>query len=98
MRSKTDVTFKEFWERYPLHRAKGPAERAWNRLSARDRRAAYDGIDRYREACERTGVAFKYAQGWLNDRRWEDEYDDDTPAAAKAATAEEPLPQSMDIW
>lgn len=97
-RVKSDITFKMFWEKYPLHKAKGPAERAWDRLSAKDRRAAYEGIDRYREYCQQTGVSMKYAHGWLNDRRWEDEYDETPADNKKPAPPEEPLNTEMEIW
>jgi hypothetical protein len=66
-------TFEEFWKAYPLHRARGESERVWNKMTAKDKRAAFAGIAAYREACKRTGAYFKYASGWLADRRWEDE-------------------------
>jgi hypothetical protein len=94
MRNKVVITFETFWEKYPLHKAKKDAERAWNRLSAKDQRAAYNAIDSYCESCRKTGVAFKYAQGWLNGRRWEDE--DDGPVPQQPPQQE--APESMEIW
>ena len=67
--------FKEFWDAYGLKRDRIDAERAWNRLSASDRRAAVAGIGRYREQCRRSGVSMMYGHGYLNHRRWEDEQD-----------------------
>lgn len=92
------VTFEEFWKRYPLHEAKKSAERAWNRLSANNQLAAYNGIDRYKEHCRQTGMAFKYAQGWLNDHRWTDEYTKEEPDYNLEETPSEPLPTGMEIW
>lgn len=93
-----EITFEEFWKKYPLHKSKGPAERAWNRLTARERLAAFNGIERYIEYCRSANIAFKYAQGWLNDRRWTDEYDDEQPSARPMAAPSEPLPTEMEIW
>lgn len=69
---KADLSFKVFWDAYPDHHARAVAERIWKRLSQKDRRAALAAIAPYREECEAKGVAFKYAPGWLTDRRWED--------------------------
>ena len=49
------------------------AVRAWNNLDKDLRRAAIDGIQRYREICETLGVKRMWPQGYLNHRRWEDE-------------------------
>lgn len=71
------ITFEEFWKKYPLHRARVDALKVWNRMSPEDKNAAFEGVDLYREFCEsHPKVAIKYAQGWLNGRRWEDEYDE----------------------
>ena len=78
--------FKDFWEAYPLHKGKRDAELAWNRLSAGDKQKALAGIARYREYIAQTGMNIKYPQGWLNGRRWEDEYED--PIASFAAKFE----------
>lgn len=69
--------FKAFWDAYGKKRDRGAAEKVWKRLSARDRRAAVEGIAAYREACRRDGVAMMYGQGYLSHRRWEDEEDAD---------------------
>ena len=76
-RAKNDEnSFKAFWDAYGLKREKAAAEAVWNRLSAKDRRAAMAGIKAYREDCQRRGVAMKYAQGYLSHRRWEDEIEE----------------------
>ena len=67
------IPFKDFWEAYALKRDRKRAENAWARLSANDRQAAYDGISEYRRQCRNSGVSMMYAQGYLNNRRWEDE-------------------------
>lgn len=77
-------SFDEFWAAYPLHKARKQAEQAWQRLSAGDRRAALAALPAYRQDCLRQGIAFKYAQGWLNGRRWEDEVSDPNPNPSPA--------------
>ena len=73
---KTKCEFKTFWDAYALKRNRIKAERAWERLSDKDRRAALAGIAAYQQECRRTGVAVMYAQNYLACRRWEDEIED----------------------
>ena len=66
-------TFSAFWDAYGYKRDKVAAERAWNRLSVRDKAAAFAGISAYKKDCMLCGRQMMYAQGYLNHRRWEDE-------------------------
>lgn len=91
MRSKAP-TFDDFWKAYPLHKGKIEAERAWNRLSAGDKHKALAGVPAYRLYCEQTGVAIKYPQGWLNGRRWEDEYEETPETIGDTALSD------METW
>ena len=68
-----DLEFQKFWDAYGLKRDRVAAERAWRKLTKSDRRAALEGIARYRDDCEAQGIQRMYAQGYLNHRRWEDE-------------------------
>ena len=72
-------TFEQFWNLYGLKRDKVAAERAWKRLSAKDRCAAVEGIKPYRQDCADHNRMMMYPQGYLNHRRWEDEMDSLTP-------------------
>lgn len=81
--------FKAFWDAYGLKRDRIAAERAWNRLSASDRRAAVAGIGAYREDCRRRGVSMMYGQGYLSHRRWEDEPDGPSPTGGESLGMEE---------
>lgn len=91
------ITFSVFWNAYGLKRDKIAAERVWNRMSDRDRRAALAGITTYRDDCQRQGIRMMYAQGYLSHRRWEDDLSDTTepvektPAPASAA-------KEMELW
>ena len=75
--------FDTFWDAYPLHKGKQEAMAAWRRLSADDKAKALAVLPRYRDDCLRQGISFKYAQGWLNKRRFCD-YDDTGNAAPSA--------------
>ena len=72
-----EPTFQQFWEAYGLKRDRLRAERAWNRMSAKDKRAAMDGIKPYRQDCADHNRMMMYAQGYLNNRRWEDDFSAD---------------------
>lgn len=95
-KEKNAPTFAEFWNLYALKRDKIAAERAWNRLSAKDKQAAINGIDRYCEDCKKRGISRMYAQGYLNHRRWEDEPEEDM--SAKTAGTPQPPLQAADAF
>ena len=67
-------TFEEFWNAYGLKRDRIAAERAWNKLNTKDKRAAIAGIAAYNADCEQRGISRMYGQGYLNHRRWEDDF------------------------
>lgn len=71
--------FNRFWEAFGDKRGKDPAWRAWKKIKGLDlvlAEAIIAGAKRYalqRPAIiERKGTP-KMAEGWLSDRRWEDE-------------------------
>lgn len=80
-------TFEEFWNAYGLKRDRIAAERAWNKLNTKDKRAAIMGISAYKQDCEQRGISRMYGQGYLNHRRWEDDFS--TTDKATASTAPE---------
>ena len=95
-------TFPEFWNAYGLKRDRMAAEKAFLRLSAKDRLAAFNGIAAYRADCQQHGVRMMYAQGYLNHRRWEDEPEASTSASViSSQPSSSPTPGSqpdMEIW
>ena len=86
MANKPTPDFQTFWDQYGLKRDRIAAERTWNRLSARDRRAAVGGIAVYREECQRRGISMMYGQGYLSHRRWEDEPTEPVPTSDAVAS------------
>lgn len=71
------AAFEEFWRHYPVHRDKFKAQEAFEDAGY----AGYPaeeiiaGAKRYARWLKTTTTAPKYAQGWINGRRWEDELD-----------------------
>lgn len=92
---RTRIEFQQFHDAYG--RAYGrkvdriAAERAWKRLSDKDRRAALNGIAAYREDCLRHGIAMKYPSGYLNLHRWEIETVDEPAAPEEKSPAGDAL-------
>ena len=66
--------FKLFWQTYDYKRGKEKAWAAWKRLSQRDREAAMAGIEAYKADCELFQRPMLYPQGYINQRRWEDDF------------------------
>lgn len=74
-------SFEQFWDAYGYKKGRGGAEKAWAAIptltdalvkqicEAARKEAAQ------RPALEASGRTPKWAQGWLNERRWEDDYD-----------------------
>lgn len=94
-------SFPEFWDAYALKRDRMAAEKAYLRLSAKDRIAAFNGIAAYRADCEQRGIAMMYAQGYINHRRWEDEIPPGSPYVATPSQPSSPTPDcqpDMEIW
>lgn len=83
-------TFQNFWNAYDLKRDRLRAERAWQRLSTADKRNAVAGIAAYREDCDRRGISRMYAQGYLNNRRWEDDFSPVPPCNVRTVTSPTP--------
>ena len=95
--------FQNFWDAYGLKRDRIMAERAWRRLSAKDKKAALAGIPAYREDCLQRGISMMYAQGYLNHRRWEDEISDVRCKMAdgrggQPVETRQPQPIEMEKW
>lgn len=101
---KEIISFQTFWDAYGLKRDRIAAERAWKRMSSKDRQKAFAGIVSYREECQRRGISMMYPQGYLNHRRWEDDVtpaehglNENTSGNVMPGTAEASL-EDMETW
>ena len=71
---EVEQQFKLFWQAYDFKRGKEKAWTAWKRLSQRDREAAMAGIEPYKADCKKFDRPMLYPQGYLHQRRWEDDF------------------------
>lgn len=69
-----DITFDVFWANYNYKMGKQEAERAWNKLSVADKTRAIKRIRAYDRYISDRGIAKAYAQKYLNQRRFNDEF------------------------
>ena len=73
--------FNQFWDAFNFKQSRKQAEKAWADISGMTEELAAKICEAARrEAALRPqytarGRTPKYPQGWLNDRRWEDDYD-----------------------
>jgi hypothetical protein len=91
-------SFERFWNAFGYKKGRGGAEKAWAAIptltdalveqicEAARKEAAQ------RPALEAQGRTPKWAQGWLNERRWEDDYDS-APVQPQARPAYQPQGQ-----
>lgn len=71
-RASADEGFEKFWAAYPVKAGKAAALKAWKGLSEADKALAVEKAAVYARLTAGS-TAIKYAQGWLNGRRWEDD-------------------------
>lgn len=96
-------SFERFWDAYGYKKGRGGAEKAWasiptltdslvDKICEAARKEAAQ-----RPALEAQGRTPKWAQGWLSERRWEDDYDS-APVQPQARPAYQPQgqPKSWD--
>jgi len=92
----TCVSFEQFFDAYSraygARRDKKRAMGPWNRLSAKAREAAYNGIERYKEICVHAKTPMCYAQGYLSGERWNDE---PLPESARVPAQGRIVPQQI---
>lgn len=88
MRSKrarfSEADFEAFWAEYPTKKSKAAARRAFGKAlaTAGSLDVLVQGARRYANDPNRDPKKSKYAQGWLNDERWNDEDAEDSGSAA----------------
>ena len=74
LNSQEGLTFDDFYKVYPLKKSKQQAEKSWNRLSLKDKKAAYDRLPEYLADCARCRRNIKHPSTYLNQRTWEDDF------------------------
>lgn len=67
-----DLPFSDFYDMYPLKKSKKGAEKAWARLSRKDREEAMAKLPEYIQDCQREHRNIQHPSTYLNQRTWED--------------------------
>lgn len=84
-----DPKWLEFWKVYPRKQGRAEALKAWvkaTKVSKADPDMLIGAARSYAERMNRQGVdqsKIKMGQGWLNNKRWEDEHPDNQPAPSQ---------------
>jgi hypothetical protein len=87
----------EFWRLYPCHQGKQPAMDAFERVvrSPETWAQVRAGLDRYTaKVRDDPNLRVKYAQGWLNDARWDDEPDPAPPPSGSRGRRKQVLEEA----
>lgn len=91
-------TFEKFWKHYPRKSGKLAASKAFDKLTPEEQEAAIAGAFQYWQSRQNKDPKYtKMAQGWLNDRRWEDEVDPSQLSIRDRIAAEVQQPAIRDI-
>lgn len=67
-------SFEDFWLAYDYKKDRSRAKKVWDALSQKDKEAAIDGVQSYKEDVARRASILKYPKTYLNGKNWEDEY------------------------
>lgn len=96
----TKIVFQTFWDRYGKKRERFDAERAWQRLTDKERQSAISGIVPFHKRSARQGTAIPYPAAYLNQRMWETARrrgGRPMKAAVPAGTGKDPFDE-MELW
>lgn len=95
-----DTDFQTFWDCYGKKRERSDAERAWQRLTAKDQQAAIRGVTAYHRRCKQRGIETAYPAAYLNQRLWKSGHGSRQVAYrinGSAPHASDPF-DDMDLW
>lgn len=68
------VSFKRFYDEYPLKRNRFRAEKLWGKMNGTQQVEAYYSLNHYRRYLTRTGIFAMCADKYLSDRHYETEW------------------------
>lgn len=85
--------FDHFYKLYPKKKSKSVAEKAWNKLSAKDKKEAIDKLPAYIADCLKCKRDYKYPSTYLNQRTWEDDFN----ISKESVLCYDPLPDDEDM-
>lgn len=91
-KEENDSDFDEFYEAYPLKKGKDPAQRAWKKLTVKEKQLAKKVLEAYISDCIENNRSYKYPATYLNQKTWEDDF------AGKEDIVDEIPADDVDIW
>lgn len=77
------MTFDQWWTEYPLKKGRKEAQKAWDRLTADEQAQAVLSLPEQKKEWRLHGTEKRFlprASTWLNQARFEDEFDTEAPA------------------
>lgn len=74
--SKEGLDFDSFYKLYPLKRSRKAAEKAWGKLSVKDKKEAIKKLPAYIADCYMQKRKFQYPATYLNGATWNDDFSD----------------------
>ena len=90
---KDNLDFDSFYKLYPRKRSRLTAEKAWKKLSVKDRKEAIEKLPVYIADCAECKREVKYPATYLNQRTWEDDFTNDGKSSK-----EESEEAQYDLW
>lgn len=96
---KENLDFDSFYELYPRKRSRQVAEKAWKKLSVKDRKEAIEKLPVYIADCAECKREVKYPATYLNQRTWEDDFTNNGKLSKEEPTEEPAVvyPEGMTI-
>jgi len=96
---KENLDFDSFYELYPRKRSRLTAEKAWKKLSVKDRKEAIEKLPVYIADCAECKREVKYPATYLNQRTWEDDFTNNGKLSKEEPTEETAViyPEGMTI-
>lgn len=73
---KEEITFEDFYKLYPVKKSRVTAERAWAKLSEKEKEKAKEILPIYIADCAEHKRQPKYPATYLNQKTWEDDFSD----------------------
>ena len=88
---KEDLDFDSFYKLYPEKKSRVTAERAWAKLSVKDKKEAIKKLPAYIADCYTQKRKFQYPATYLNKKTWEDDFSDSNVEEVNEEIPEERL-------
>lgn len=92
---KEEIFFEDFYKIYPLKKSRRDAEKAWGKLSLKDKKEAIKRLPAYIADCLSHNRSYQYPARYINAGTWNDQFDDDETGEMKEDDTPTLLPPGM---